>query len=29
MWYADAKFHDEHGAIDASIDMTVIAWFNY
>lgn len=28
-WYADAKFNDEHGGIDASGDMTVTAWFNY
>ena len=28
-WYADAKFEDEHGGINASGDMTVTAWFNY
>ena len=28
-WYADARFNDEHGGIDASGDMTVTAWFNY
>lgn len=28
-WYADAKFNDEHGGIDASGDMTVTAWFEY
>lgn len=28
-WYADAKFDDEHGTINASSDMTVTAWFNY
>ncbi len=28
-WYADAKFEDEHGGIDASGDMTVNAWFKY
>lgn len=28
-WYADAKFNDEHGGINASSDMTVTAWFNY
>ena len=28
-WYADARFKDEHGEINASGDMTVTAWFNY
>lgn len=28
-WYADAKFEDEHGGINASGDMTVTAWFDY
>lgn len=28
-WYADAKFNDEHGGIEASGDMTVTAWFDY
>ena len=28
-WYADARFNDEHGGIDASGDMTVTAWFEY
>ena len=28
-WYADARFKDEHGGINASGDMTVTAWFNY
>ncbi len=28
-WYADARFEDEHGGINASGDMTVTAWFNY
>ncbi len=28
-WYADAKFNDEHGGINASGDMTVTAWFDY
>lgn len=28
-WYADAKFEDEHGGINASGDMTVTAWFEY
>ena len=28
-WYADAKFQDEHGGINASGDMTVTAWCNY
>lgn len=28
-WYADAKFKDEHGGINASGDMTVTTWFNY
>ncbi len=28
-WYADAKFEDEHGGINASGDMTVNAWFDY
>lgn len=28
-WYADAKFQDEHGGIDASGNMTVNAWFDY
>lgn len=28
-WYADAKFQDEHGGINASSDMTVTAWFDY
>lgn len=28
-WYADARFEDEHGGINASGDMTVIAWFEY
>lgn len=28
-WYADAKFEDEHGGINASGNMTVTAWFNY
>lgn len=28
-WYADAKFEDEHGQINALGDMTVTAWFNY
>lgn len=28
-WYADAKFQDEHGGINASGDMTVSAWFEY
>lgn len=28
-WYADAKFKDEHGGINASGNMTVTAWFNY
>lgn len=28
-WYADAKFQDENGGINASGDMTVTAWFEY
>lgn len=28
-WYADARFEDEHGGINASGGMTVTAWFNY
>lgn len=28
-WLADAQFQDEHGKIDASINMTVDAWFEY
>lgn len=28
-WYADARFADEHGGINASEDMTVTAWFEY
>lgn len=28
-WYADAKFKDEHGGINACGDMTVTAWFEY
>lgn len=28
-WYADARFEDEHGGINASGDMTVTAWFEY
>ena len=28
-WYADAKFEDEHGGINASGDMTVATWFDY
>lgn len=28
-WYADAKFQDEHGGIDASGSMAVTAWFDY
>lgn len=28
-WYADARFNDEHGGIDALGDMTVTAWFEY
>lgn len=28
-WYADARFQDEHGGINASGEMTVTAWFNY
>ena len=28
-WYADARFQDEHGGINASGDMTVTAWFDY
>lgn len=28
-WYADSKFEDEHGGINASGDMTVTAWFDY
>jgi len=28
-WYADAKFNNEHGGIDASGDMIVTAWFEY
>ncbi len=28
-WYADARFEDEHGGINASGDMTVMAWFDY
>lgn len=28
-WYADARFQDEHGGINANGDMTVKAWFEY
>ena len=28
-WYADARFEDEHGGINACGDMTVKAWFEY
>ena len=28
-WYADARFQDEHGEINAGGDMTVTAWFEY
>lgn len=28
-WYADVRFEDEHGGINASGDMTVTAWFDY
>ncbi len=28
-WYADARFQDEHGVINASGNMTVKAWFEY
>ena len=28
-WYADARFEDEHGGINACGDMTVTAWFEY
>lgn len=28
-WYADARFQDEHGGINASGNMTVKAWFEY
>ena len=28
-WYADAKFQDEHGEINACGNMTVTAWFEY
>lgn len=28
-WYADAKFDDEHGNINACKNMTVNAWFEY
>ena len=28
-WYADAKFKDEHGGINACSNMTVTAWFEY
>ena len=28
-WYADARFADERGGINASGDMTVTAWFDY
>lgn len=28
-WYADARFQEEHGGINAGCDMTVIAWFEY
>ena len=28
-WYADARFQDEHGCINASGNMTVKAWFEY
>lgn len=28
-WYADARFEDEHGGINASGNMSVTAWFEY
>lgn len=28
-WYADARFQDKHGGINASGNMTVKAWFEY
>ena len=28
-WYADARFQEEHGGINAGCDMTVTAWFEY